>query len=71
MVHRYERVIGGRMYHIEVAPVQRDRWRANIVRLPGMPTAMMPFYGPTPDEAAHSLTRWLSLAHHERKTGVE
>ena len=28
-----------------------------------MPTAMMPFYGPTPDEAADLLGRWLTLAH--------
>jgi hypothetical protein len=31
--------------------------------MPGMPTAMMPFYGQTPDEAATQLTRWLTLAH--------
>lgn len=68
MIHRYERVIGGRVYHIEVAAVRLDRWRAQIVRLPGMPTAMMPFYGPTPDEAARLLTRWLSLAHREVQT---
>jgi hypothetical protein len=24
---------------------------------------MMPFYGPTPDEAADLLGRWLTLAH--------
>jgi len=28
-----------------------------------MPTAMMPFYGPTPDEAANQLGQWLTLAH--------
>ena len=28
-----------------------------------MPTAMMPFYGQTPEEAAHQLAAWLSLAH--------
>jgi hypothetical protein len=28
-----------------------------------MPTAMMPFYGQTPDEAARQLLSWLSLAH--------
>jgi len=28
-----------------------------------MPTAMMPFYGQTPDEAARQLLGWLSLAH--------
>jgi hypothetical protein len=24
---------------------------------------MMPFYGPTPDEAARQLMQWLALAH--------
>jgi hypothetical protein len=28
-----------------------------------MPTAMMPFYGQTPEEAARQLAEWLSLAH--------
>jgi hypothetical protein len=62
IVHRFEETIAGRAYHIEVTPVN-DRWRAQIRRLPGMPTALMPFYGQTPDEAASHLTRWLTLAH--------
>jgi hypothetical protein len=62
IVHRYEETIGGRAYQIEVTPVN-DRWRAQIRRIPGMPTALMPFYGPTPDEAARQLSRWLALAH--------
>jgi hypothetical protein len=61
-VHRFEETIGGRAYQIEVTPVS-DRWRAQLRRMPGMPTAMMPFYGQTPDEAARHLTRWLTLAH--------
>jgi len=48
---------------IEVAPVSQDRWRACIVRLPGVPTALMPFYGRTPDEAAQHLSDWLTRAH--------
>jgi hypothetical protein len=62
IVHRFEQTIGGRAYLIEVTPVS-NRWRAQLQRLPGMPTAMMPFYGTTPDEAAHQLTKWLTLAH--------
>ena len=62
IVHRFEETIGGRAYLIEVTPVS-NRWRAQLQRLPGMPTAMMPFYGTTPDEAAHQLTKWLTLAH--------
>ena len=37
------------------------RWRAQIARRPGMPTSLMPFYGQTPEEAAHELSKWLSL----------
>ena len=62
-VHRFEESIGGRPYLIEVAPVAKDRWRAYIVRIPGVPTALMPFYGRTPDEAAHLLSEWLTRAH--------
>jgi hypothetical protein len=61
-VHRFEETIGGRAYLIEVMPVS-NRWRAQLLRASGVPTATMPFYGPTPDEAARQLTEWLSLAH--------
>jgi len=62
-VHRFEESIGGRSYTIEVKEVARDRWRAYIVRLPGVPTALMPFYGPTPEDAAHELSKWLTRAY--------
>ena len=62
IVHHFEETIGGRAYQIEVTPVS-DRWRAQLRRGPGVPTAMMPFYGQTPDEAAGQLSQWLSLAH--------
>jgi hypothetical protein len=62
-LHRFEESIGGRSYTIEVKAVARDRWRAYIVRLPGVPTALMPFYGPTPAEAAQQLSNWLIKAH--------
>ena len=60
-VHRYEEQIAGRTYQIEVSPVSASRWRAQIVRRPGIPTSMMPFYGQTPDEAAQQLSKWLSI----------
>ncbi len=60
---RFEEVIGGRVYHIEAALVRDKRWRAQIVRTPGVPTALMPFYGTTPDEAARQLREWLARAH--------
>lgn len=60
-VHHYEEHIAGRTYQIEVSPVSASRWRAQIARLPGMPTSLMPFYGTTPDEAAHELSKWLAL----------
>jgi len=47
-----------------------DRWRAQLRRTPGVPTAMMPFYGPTPDEAARQLTQWLTLAHRRVTSSV-
>ena len=62
MIHRFEETIGGRTYVIEVTPVS-NRWRAQIRRTPGMPTALMPFYGQTPDEAAQQLSKWLTLAN--------
>jgi hypothetical protein len=62
-VHRFEESIAGRLYQIEVKNVSIDRWRAYIVRMPGVPTALMPFYGRTPCEAAHLLCEWLTQAH--------
>ena len=59
---RYTETINGRECVIEVLPVGRDRWRAQIARTPGSTTALMPFYGPTPDAAAHQLTGWLERA---------
>lgn len=60
--HTFVETIAGRAYHIEVVPAC-NRWRAQLRRLPGMPTAMMPFYGGTPEEAAALLVGWLALAH--------
>ncbi len=62
-LHRFEESIAGRPYLIEVAAVSEDRWRAYIVRIPGVPTALMPFYGSTPVEAARLLCDWLTRAH--------
>lgn len=62
-VHRYEERIAGRTYHIEVRLISETRWRAQIARLPGLPSSMMPFYGPTPEEAARELSRWLALVY--------
>jgi hypothetical protein len=58
---RYERSIAGRTYVIEVTPVSTNRWSAQLARLPGMPTSLMPFYGATPEDAALALTNWLSM----------
>jgi hypothetical protein len=62
-IHRYEERIAGRTYHIEVSAVDTSRWRAQIARLPGMPTALMPFYGETPEDAARELSKWLLLVY--------
>ena len=63
VLHRFEESIAGRPYLIEVAAVADNRWRAYIVRTPGVPTALMPFYGRTPAEAAQLLCDWLSRAY--------
>jgi hypothetical protein len=62
-LHRFEEVINGREYRIEVSSVGTGKWRAQLARVPGGSTATMPFYGGTPREAAGQLSRWLSLAH--------
>ena len=68
-VHYSDEVIDGRTYHIEVSRVSQDRWRAHVVRTPGVPTAMMPFYGPTACEAARQVSAWLMLAHRTSRAG--
>ena len=59
---RFQETINGRSYVIEVRPVGQDRWRAQLARVPGGTTALMPFYGTSPDEAAQSLSVWLNRA---------
>lgn len=61
--HRFAETINGREYHIEVRRVPPDRWRAFLVPRTDGPTALMPFYGRTPDEAARQLARWLLRLH--------
>jgi len=58
---RIHETIHGRPYVIEVVPVSQDRWRAQIARR-GATTAVMPFYGATPNEAAEHLASWLTRA---------
>ena len=62
-VHRFEQTISGRTYLIEAMRVDEDRWRAYLAGLQGDPTALMPFYGVTAEQAVHRLTDWLTLAH--------
>lgn len=69
-VRRFEEIINGREYLIEVAEVGVDRWRAQIARVPGGSAALMPFYGSTPDEAARQLSEWLIRAHRTATNSV-
>ena len=69
-VHHIDETIEGRTYHIEVSKVGQDRWRAHIVRKSGVPNAMMPFYGATPDEAARHVSEWLALAHRTARSAT-
>ncbi len=59
---RINETINGRSYVIEVRHVGADRWRAELARR-GPTTALMPFYGATPDEAASHLAQWLARAN--------
>ncbi len=70
LVHRFEESIAGHPYLIEVSALTKDRWRAYLIRIPGVPTALMPFYGRTPDEAAEKLRRWLTRAHERAADGA-
>lgn len=69
-VHLFEESIAGRAYLIEVASVDLNRWRACILKAPGVRTALMPFYGPTPDEAADQLRGWLTRAYARAASSV-
>lgn len=62
-IHRFEEIINGREFLIEVSAVGSNRWRAHLVRVPGGSTALMPFYGKTPQEAAAQLSNWLARVH--------
>lgn len=57
----FNETIHGRPYVIEVHAVGPDRWRACLARR--TQTALMPFYGSTPREAAGQLTVWLARAN--------
>ena len=61
----FNETINGRPYVIEVHSVGPDRWRACLVHR-GAPTALMPFYGPTPSDAAQQLAGWLGRANGAR-----
>jgi hypothetical protein len=66
---RITHTIHGRSYVIEVRPVTRERWRAQVSRTPGGMTSLMPFYGATPEAAAAELARWLARAGRPAKAG--
>jgi hypothetical protein len=61
VVH-FQETINGRPYVIEVLAVGSARWRAQIAPTVGGTTALMPFYGSTPDDAARRLTEFLERA---------
>lgn len=57
---RFVKMINGREYRIEVLPVTGSRWRAQVLTAYGGPSALMPFYGSTPEIAAGHLSAWLA-----------
>jgi hypothetical protein len=68
-VHCFEEFIGERAFVIEVTDAG-NRWRAQLRRRPGVPTAMMPFYGASPAEAAHRLLDWMRRAHERQRAAA-
>ena len=67
---RFKQTINGCPYIIEATLVDTDRWRAYLVNLTGGPTALMPFYGSTPVEAAELLEGFLTRAHQVATSAV-
>jgi hypothetical protein len=61
--HQFVQQINGRDYRIEVTQLTPLRWRAQVLNAHGGPTALMPFYDATLDDALGRLTEWLSRAH--------
>ena len=61
-VVRYQEIINGKTFLIEVLFVDPNRWRAQLVRRSDRATSVMPFYGTTAAEAADLLSRWLKKA---------
>lgn len=59
---RINETINGRPYVIELQAVGVNQWRAQLARREAT-TALMPFYGPTPDDAVGLLRRWLAKAN--------
>jgi hypothetical protein len=59
---RFVKTINGREYRIEVLPITASRWRAQVLTAYGGPSALMPFYGATPESAAGQLSAWLARA---------
>ena len=60
---RFVQHINGRDYRVEVTQLGAQRWRAQVLNAYGGPTALMPFYDATPDEALQRLADWLTRAH--------
>jgi len=59
---RFVHQIDGRDYRIEVTQLATTQWRARVLNAYGGPTALMPFYDATADQAVGRLTEWLSRA---------
>ena len=64
----FTQTVNGRPVVIEAQSVDQNRWRARIARTHGGPTAVMPFYGATPDEAVQRLTGWLTRVTSSKRT---
>lgn len=59
---RVEESINGQPSCIDVSLVAKGRWRAQVMSAYGGASALMPFYGATPEAAVHALSAWLDRA---------
>lgn len=67
--YAFSEVVNGRNYRIEVCSMNNGRWRAEVVTQYGGPTALMPFYGTSPEAAREGLTTWLANTNRPSELG--
>lgn len=67
---RYDEQINDHTYRILVSQVRSGTWRAQVVTPHGGPTAVMPFYGDSPEQAREQLASWIARAHRSARAAA-